>query len=492
MSIISPSLAQLSASESQTIEALHTKVLFHRGRLDLADAYYKGEMAVRSLGIAIPPQLSHLRTVIGWPGVVVDALDERLDVEGFRYGGATGSAADMDLWQDIWQPNNLDEESSLGNLDALVFGRSFVSVGAPDAVGDPPVIAVESPRHMAADFDPRTRQITAAFRLFGTFRQRFGTLYLPNQTIAVQQAPGGWIVTDRDEHNLGQVPVVQLTNRSRTADRDGVSEITSAVASITDAACRTALGMEVAREFFAAPQRYILGASEDAFMNADGTPKNAWETYLGRVLALEGTDNGSGGVQLPSVGTFATGDPATFTAVLDAYATILASITGLPSDYLGIQTTLPASADAIRMGTDRLIQKVRRKQRAFGGAWENVMRLALLIQQGEIPPEAQSLETIWRNPEIPTVLSTTQAIGQQVSSGIVPPTSDVVLEKLGYSAVEIVQLAADREKDAGDQFLAQLANSLEGTDARVDATIATDLGAPIPGGAATLPVKPPV
>lgn len=490
MSIISQPLTALNASEEQQIETLHTKVLFHRARLDLANAYYGGENTVRSLGIAIPPQLAHLRAVIGWPGVIVDSLDERLDVEGFRYGPSSG--ADMDLWTEIWQPNNLDEESQLGHLDALIFGRSFVTVGAGDGAGDPPAICVESPRDMAVMFDPKTRKITVAFRIYGTFRELLGTLYLPNQTVFVQQSPGGWQVTDRDVHNLGQVPVVQLTNRSRTAERDGVSEITVAVASITDAACRTALGMEVAREFFAAPQRYILGASEDAFMNADGTKKNAWETYLGRVLALEGTDNGSGGVQLPTVGAFPAGDPTAFTGVLDAYAKVISSMTGLPSDYLGLETSIPASADAIRMGTDRLMQKVRRKQRAFGGGWECVMRLALLLQTGDVPDEAQSLETIWRNPEIPTPVATTQSIGQQVDTGIVPPTSDVVLGKLGYSAVEIAQLDADREKDAGDQFLAQLAHSMLATDARTDTTIATDLGTPVPPGAAKLPVQPPV
>ncbi|MBQ1164418.1 hypothetical protein KBZ21_41245, partial [Streptomyces sp. A73] len=39
--------------------------------------------------------------------------------------------------------------------------------------------------------------------------------------------------------------------------------------------------------FYGAPQRYILGASESAFQDAEGNTKSAWETYIGRVLALE-------------------------------------------------------------------------------------------------------------------------------------------------------------------------------------------------------------
>src|SRR5690606_37117023 len=77
-------------------------------------------------------------------------------------------------------------------------------------------------------------------------------------------------VVERDDHGVGLVPVVQFANRQRVSDRAGRSEITPAVMSITDAACRTLLGMEVSREFFAAPQRYILGASEGAFEDQEG------------------------------------------------------------------------------------------------------------------------------------------------------------------------------------------------------------------------------
>ncbi|MBQ1164456.1 phage capsid protein, partial [Streptomyces sp. A73] len=79
---------------------------------------------------------------------------------------------------------------------------------------------------------------------------------------------GGWVVIDRDVHNLGVVPVIRMANRQRTADRVGKSEISPEVMSITDAACRRLMGMEVASEFYGAPQRYILGASESAFQDA--------------------------------------------------------------------------------------------------------------------------------------------------------------------------------------------------------------------------------
>ena len=84
-------------------------------------------------------------------------------MEGFQLGGDI--SADERLW-DWWQANDLDEESSLAHLDALVFGRAYVTVSAGESEDDPPVITVESTRAMAVNIDPATRRISAAARVF--------------------------------------------------------------------------------------------------------------------------------------------------------------------------------------------------------------------------------------------------------------------------------------------------------------------------------------
>jgi len=468
-------LSQLSEHEAELVDQLAAQVNERRFRLEIHNSYYDGLMQIADLGISIPPPLRRLHTVIGWPRVIVDSLEERLDVEGFRY--SDGMDADEDLW-DIWQANDLDNESQLAHLDGLVYGTAFIAVGSNDSPSGQPIVSVESPMDMACLYDARTRTITAAFRSFISWRgqQSSATLYLPDETISLIQIPGeddtfDWQVVDRDLHELGKVPVVRMANRARITDRYGRSEITPEVVSITDAACRTLMSLDVAREFYAAPQRYILGVAESAFQDADGNAKNAWETYIGRILALERGPDG----EVPTVGQFTPYSPAAFTDVVDQYAKIITSITGLPSEYLGITTANPSSADAIRMNSDRLINKVRRKQRAFEGAWEGAMRLALLIRDGNVPPDALSMETLWRNPEIPTPAATSDAIFKQVQSGSVPPTSDVILERLGYSALDRRRLAADRAKDQGEAFLAELSQSLVAKAARTDKALAADI-----------------
>jgi hypothetical protein len=146
------------------------------------------------------------------------------------------------------------------------------------------------------------------------------------------------------------------------------------------------------------------------------------------------------------------------------------------------------------MDTDRLITKTKRKQRSFEGAYEDAMRLALLVRDGSVPPDAQNLETMWADPAVPTPSSTSEAIFRQIQGGSIPATSDETLERLGYSAVERQRLAIDRSEDIGAQFLAELATSLTAKEARVDKSLAGDVatGANVQGTpkVADAPVTP--
>lgn len=434
-------LLSLSPDELDLVTALRTDLQTHRFRLELLDHYFNGEQLVRDLGISIPPQLKGLHTVIGWPRIGVEALEQRLDLEAFRWA----DGADASDLTEIAEANDLFEESSLAHLDALAYGREYVAVGTGDEDG-PPLITVESPLDMTLFWDARARVATAALRESVEDGVRVVTLYLPGETIhAAEVKTGGWEVFDRDPHMLGVVPVVRLANRQRTADRVGKSEITPEVMSITDAACRRLMGMEVASEFFGAPQRYILGASESAFQDADGNPKAAWETYLGRVLALEADEEGN----VPQVGQFAAHDPSGQTKIIDLYARIMATQLGLPPHMLGYTSDNPASADAIRSSEAMLVKKAERRTRRFGGAWSDVMRLALWVRDGEPPERERRITCKWRNPATPTVAQQTDAVVKLVQQGILPADSEVALEMAGLDEDQRQRVMAERRRAQG-------------------------------------------
>lgn len=469
----------LSDDERLLITGLSTKMAWLTPYMWTSQAYYDGAQQLANLGVSIPPSLAGVRTVVDWPRICVDPLVQRATIDGFRLAGQTDT--DSELWE-IWQANNLDAEFPLCVLDALTLGRGYAIVGSGDRPGDPPIVTVESPFNLAMNWDPRTRRVTAAYQSFeaeGVFR---AVLYLPDVTVSMSRDQlSQWQVDDRDEHEFGEVPVVRFANRQRTADREGRSEITRPIRNTTDAAVRTLLGMEIAREFYSVPHRYILGATESDFVDAQGRPKTAIDLVMSKFLAFERNERGD----LPTVGQFQAFDPSVFTKIIDKHAMLMSSYTQYPPEFFGQTSTAnPASADAIRSAQDGLNRRGRQVQQELSDPAEQVMRLAWRFANDgrPVPDELRRMETDWAPVETPTPAATSDAISKQVQIGAVPATSDVTLKRLGYSAVERAQLAADRAQDPAAQLEAEVASSLEVKEARANkavlADVATETAAP--------------
>lgn len=431
------------------INFLTQRIESHSGTVKTNDVYYDGQMRLAALGLALPPQLRALQTVVNWPRMVVDALEERLDVEGFRYGGAERS--DERLWE-WWQANRMDEESSLGHTEALVQGAGYIAIGVNEADSGTPIFTIETRHGMAVEVDPRTRRVLHSLRLYNNDHDgipQSSTLYDPDSTAYYSMQSGRWVLVDRVEHNLGVTPVVPLVNRARLKDRAGRSEMADIIP-LTDAACRSLTNLQGAQELLAVPTRYVLGVSEKDFIGADGAQKTTWEAYLGRFLAIA-NENATMG-QLPAA------DLRNFTETINAYARMVSALSGLPPHFLGFTSENPASADAIRSSEARLVKRAERRARAFGDAWEEAMRIGLLLIDGELSPEARRIETVWRDPATPTFSAKADAVvklfAARGADGRPLLPREAAWEELGYSAEKRRLLLAMEDADPAVRFLA--------------------------------------
>lgn len=456
--------------EAGTVAALTDVIESRRFALKLRDAYYRGEQSISDLGISVPPQLRWLKVPLGWPRVCVDAIEERLRVQTMKCG--TDGMEDELRLADLWNGNDLDAAQSMVHLDALIFGVAYVSIGANPKGSGLPVIRVESPLDMAVDYDVVSDTIRSALRVYGGHNGTAtrATFYTPDVTIHLQRSTtsGEWIVTYRDEHRLGVVPIVRFVNRARSYDVNGHSEITPELMGLTDDASRTFQSMAVGREYYSSPQRYFLGIQESDFQDANGNTRSPMEVYAGRVLGLERDENGN----LPEVGQFAVHDPSVFTKIIDSYVSRVSGLTGVPSHMLGVTTANPTSGDAIKASEDKLMKRVFQRQAVFGPAWAAVMRLALMFRDGVLPEEAMYIRTVWADTSTPTPMATAQAWTMVANAGIIPKTSRVLLDRLGLTTSEQEQIEADRTRDAGETFLAQLGTDvMAGVLRRDDSTV---------------------
>ena len=427
-------------TEPELIEDLIAKMATERIEFDESSAYYESEHRLRAIGISTPPEMRCLTAAIGWPRMYLDAVEERLDVEGFR---VTGSDTSLDNLHEWWQANNLDEESGLGHLEAMIYKRSYVTIGHPGEDDDPdvPLINVESPLNLYAETDIRTRKVKHALRYYKDEQfpeESLATLYLPDRTAFYRRHGGEWISDgDAIEHDLGIVPVVPLVNRERLGSRSGQSEITPELRSFTDAAARAFMNMQAASELMAVPQRILFGIDQSVIA-PEGTAQEVLSAYLAQILAFE--DDGK-------AFQFSSAELRNFVELLNELAKHVASYTGLPPQYLTFSSDNPASAEAIKSSESRLVKKCERKARMFGGSWEEVMRIATLVMTGDYDPELRRLETVWRDPSTPTYAAKADAAAKLYGNGAGVIPKKRAWKDMGYSIEEIAEMDAWAEEE---------------------------------------------
>lgn len=464
---------ELSDDEQRLVTGLSQKLSVQSMYVIGRYLYYDGNQLVQNLGISVPQVLAGVRTVVDWPRICVDRLVERAsEIDGFRLPGATDVDSEL---TELWQANDLDAEFPLVQQDSLVGGRGYMIVGSPDTPGDAPLVTVESPLNLAMIWDPRTRRVQAAYQAYEVGGDYKAALYLPDVTIEMSRSESSqWVVDRRDEHNFGQVPVVRFPNRSRSSDREGRSQITAAVMSTTDSACRSLLGMEIAREVYSVPHLAVLGASESDFVGADGQAKTALQMAMTQFLAFERDENG----ELPVLQQIKAFDPAVFTKIIDNGAQRMSAYTGFPPSYFGETSTAnPASADAIRVGLDGVSRAAAKVQLQSSSNLRTVAQLMWrFAHRGDpLPDEMRRLAVDWVDVSTPTPASDADAVSKQVSAGILPPQSDVTLRRLRYTALERARIQQDWANDQAAQLESELTSSLAARQARAGNAIASDL-----------------
>lgn len=466
--IFAPDTSQiaLSDAERRTMTLLATKLLDSQYQIELSlcGMYYAGTNIVPSLGISVPPELEPLRATLGWCAAGVDARSERLQVLGFRMPGQTSVSDEL---QQVWQANNFDAESRLVHDTSMIYGRAFVEVGLAD--DGSPLLTTESPHNMIGAWDLRRRELSAAYRTYydvdpmsDTYMKQRATLYTPEATVQLyHDAKGGWYVEERNDHLGGFVPVRMFSHMPTIKSRFGVSAMANSWRNCQDRACRTLVRSEIASEFYATLKIFLLGVTEENFRDSQGNIKTAWETYLGRISAIEADANGN----LPQVHEVRGESPDGFISTIDQQAKIMSGLTGLPPQYLGIFSDgNPASADAIRMSDFRLKTTADRLCNTFGNEWEALMRMTYLVQGEDLPDGAERLETDWAYTGIPTPNADAVTVTTQIAAGMIPPTADDALAACGWSPVQRQRIEEERKRFQGTQVLTQQLAQLQKQD----------------------------
>lgn len=369
-----------------------------------------------------------------WCDLVVDAVEERCNLEGFRIGKS--NTADESAWG-IWQREGFDAESSIGHTEAFIYGRCPVSVLPDESQADRPRLRLESPLQTIVLRDPSEplRRI-AGVKVWTVENARFATIYDAAEVRRFTSPSTGTDWQLRDDpggpHRGDDVPMLELVNRPRLLRRHGASELVNVIP-LQDAVNKLVADMLVASEFGAVRQRWATGLELEE--DEAGVPKAPFKVAADTLWTTEGKE--------VKFGDFDTTDLANFATAIELVVQHIASQSRTPPHYFYLSGQFP-SGESIKSAEAGLVGKARRRARHFGQTWEDAIRLALAIA-GEPVDAATPIETIWGDFENRTDSELADAMTKHKALGV---PDEAIWHRLGYSAAEVSRFRALRSADA--------------------------------------------
>jgi hypothetical protein len=427
----------LTDGENVTLNSLIVQLDQKSRRNGLRSSYYDGKRAVRAVGSIIPPQYANIGLALGWAAKGVDGLANRCNLDEMVW--ADGDLASLGMGE-LADSNFLFSEFSAGRTDSLIHGVSYlITTQGDESMGEPKALVhAKDALNATGDWNARTRRLD---NLLSVTSRKDGkitgfVLYLNNLTISADKAGGVWAV-DRSEHPWG-VPVEPQVFNSRASRRMGSSRISRPVMGYQDAALRALIRLEAHMDIYTIPKMILLGASESAFSNADGTPKNSWQVALGRVFAIDDDDDKSN--PRADVKQFSAESPAPHLSQLNALAKLMAREVDLSdSDFALTDMANPTSEGALGRADQTLISSAEQATDGWSVGVRRTVARALAIQNGldEVPAGWASIVPRWRKPQYLSRAAQADAGAKQL--GAVPWLAEttVGLRLLGLDSQEI-------------------------------------------------------
>lgn len=446
------------------LTTLFNELANRQSEMDLMDRYYTGDHPLPFLTSAHEAKMrSQFRLLLeasrtNFMALVVDTVEERLRVDGFRLSASSDPLSDKASWE-IWQGNGLDAGSQTAFVEALIKGVSYLSVWMPDpAVGGKksyPKICVEDASQTIVGYVPGSNytQRAAALKVWTDdwTGDRRANVYMPDgiykflsrgdQTNSSSNIVGErplWVaLADTSQapnpvkNPLNVVPIIPLRNRPRLL-WEGESEL-AGVYRVQEQINALIFLQQLAAYFGGHRQRYVTGMKMMIDENT-GREIEPFDVAIDKLWHSESED--------AKFGEFDQTDLTQFIKSIDQKVQHIAITTRTPKHYLLPEGQEP-SGDAISSAESGLIKKVERKQRTFGEGLEEAIRLARQFGgQDDSPVDS---EIVWHDPQTESVATITDAVIKQFAAGLIP--WEMANEKLGYSQTEIERMAGMRMSD---------------------------------------------
>ena len=409
-------------------------------------AYYESEVAAKYIGIETVPDTVDVRECCSWPKKAVTSVSERSRFDGFVLASGEQDPALARVVLD----NALVGSYSRHVNSELLHGCMFATVGR---AGDGAAVRFHTAETAMATWDPGAGRIGSGLVLADARRTPWSprdpvpvqlNMHLPGRIVAIRRTGVTEWEAEPLETPLDRPMMEPFAFRATGIKPFGESRISRAVMTITDDVVRTLVNMAVSGAFYAAPQKYLLGLTDEMY---DVLSKDKWSAFIGSVLMSTRGENG----EVPSYGQLSPASPQPYIDMLRTYATLFSGATGVPVSSLGIVQDNPSSAEAIAASREDICLAAEDLNESSKESLRNVALMAMAVAENrridDLTDDQKSVMAHFKNPAMPSVVSQADAATKVAAVDPGFAGTSVFYRMLGFDEATITQINNEKRRN---------------------------------------------
>lgn len=420
--------------------------------------YYEGKISLGevNLGIALPQGMAGLEIGCAWGAKTVDVLAARSMFDGFV--GTNGE--DIDTLDRIVIDNDLIAEYQKACRDELKYGCTFATLYADPQIGCR--IRFHSPQTAAALWDGEKGRISCGFAIIDsvptndnlTWRPSLIYYYTDYAVFELVRTDNIW--TSKEHPNKMGRPLMEALIWNATSNKPfGRSRIKEPIRRLIQGYVRTIANATIGLEFSTAPQKYLLGVTDDQF---DAVVNDKFRQYVGNIIAA--TTNPENG-EKPTFGQLQQGTIAPHVEMIRVLATQFSAATGLSVTDTGVVNDAnPTSSDAILAQSQTLIGMAEQLNIGNGNSLRTIALMAQAISGNTtidaLSDDQKDVVAHFKNPAMPSVAMTADAAIKIASVRPGFAQTDVFAEMIGFDKADIRRIKAQERMAQGLELVAGL------------------------------------
>lgn len=424
--------------------------------------YYEGKISLDdvNLGIALPDGMKNLEIGCAWGAKTVDVLAARSMFDGFV--GLNGE--EVEELNNIVANNNLIAEYPKGCRDELKLGCTFATLAKDNKKRAK--IRFHSAQTAAALWNGEKGRIDCGFAIIDTIpTNEDSAVYTPSLVYyytdtaiwEIRKINDLWSAIEHP-HKMGR-PLMEPLIWNATSNKPfGRSRIKEPIRRLIDGYVRTIANATIGLEFATAPQKYLLGVSDDQY---DAVVNQKFKQYVGNILA--GTTNPETG-EKPDFGQLPQGNITPHVEMVRILATQFSAATGLSVTDTGVVNDAnPTSSDAILAQSQTLVGMAEQLNKGNGDALRTIALMALAIERNttidNLDENEKAIIAHFKNPAMPNVAVTADAALKIASGRQGFASTDVFLEMIGFDKADIRRIKSQEARSRGEQLITEIENA---------------------------------